>query len=97
MGWALNENCSKSQNLPSKFLIIEASQSNTTGVNEASNFIQYLKGKNLKMNISSSVNENLKDLISIKYYANNMQYTIYEGNNLNQDIFDSLYKKIISL
>ena len=97
MGWAINENCSKSQNLPSNFLIIETSLSNTARVNEASNFIQYLKGKNLQINISSSPNENLKDLISIKYYRNNMQYIIYEGNNLNQDIFDSLYKKIISL
>ena len=49
------------------------------------------------MNISSYTNESLKDIISIKYYTNNMQYIIYEGDNLNQDIFDSLYKKIISL
>ena len=97
MGWAISEFCSSSQKNPSNYLIIEASQSNTARANEASNFIQYLKGKNLKMNISSSVNENLKDLISIKYYTNNMQYIIYEGDNLNQDLFDSLYKKIMSL
>ena len=97
MGWAISEFCSGSQNKPSNYLIIEASQSNTARANEASNFIRYLKGKNLKMNISSSINENLKDLISIKYYTNNMQHIIYEGDNLNQDIFDSLYKKIISL
>ena len=97
MGWAINDYCSRSQNKPSNYLIIEASQSNTSGVNEALNFIQYLKGKNPKMNISSSTNENLNDIISVKYYTNNMLYIIYEGNNLSQDIFDSLYKKIISL
>ena len=97
MGWAISELCSSSQKKPSNYLIIEASQSNTARINEASNFIRYLKGKNLQMNISSSANENLKDLISIKYYTNNMQHIIYEGDNLNEEIFDSLYNKIISL
>ena len=86
----------RSQN-PTKYLVIELSKSNTKGNSTASSFNQFLKEKKLKIDFYTQANENIKDLIIIKYYKNNTMNLIYEGSYLSPDNFDSLYKKIISL
>ena len=93
MGWAFN-NCNVRSQPPSKYLTIELSDSNTSGRSQVSSFIQFLRERNLNVFYSTTSNESLKDSIKIKY---NSQNIIYEGNYLNQEMFDSLYKKIISL
>ena len=95
MGWALN-NCSVNQK-PSNYLIIELSPSNTSGGQKVNSFAKYLYQKNLNINVSLSQNENKKDLITMKYYASGKQEIIYEGNDLDEKVFDSLYNKIISI
>ena len=75
-------------------LIIELSSSNSDGRSAVSSFIQYLKEKEFNGNISIYSNENIKDNIIIKYYLSNKVKKIFEGNNLQEQIFDSLYKKL---
>ena len=96
MGWALN-NCSVgSQSPPAKYLTIEISKSNTSGNSQVSSFINFLRQRNLSVYYSTTSNENLKDVIIIKYNAGGQENVIYEGSDLTQEKFDSLYRKIIS-
>ena len=96
MGWALN-NCSlESQSRPSKHLTIELNESNTSGRSQVSSFINFLRQRNLNIYYSTKSNESLKDIIKIKYNAGT-ENIIYEGSDLTQERFDSLYRKIISL
>ena len=96
MGWALN-NCSVRNQKPSNYLIIELSPSNTSGCQKINSFGKYLYQKNANINVSISQNKNKKDLITMKYYTSGKQEIIYEGNDLGENVFDSLYNKIISI
>ena len=96
MGWALN-NCSVGNQRPSNYLLIELSPSNESGNNVVSSFTRYLYQKKLNINISTSPNSNKKDTIKMLYYSSGKQLTIYEGNDLQEKDFDSLYNKIISI
>ena len=96
MGWAQN-NCSVgSQSPPAKFLTIEISKSNTSGSSQVSSLIDFLRQKNVSVYYSTVSNESLKDVIKIKYNAGHTENVIYEGSDLTQERFDSLYRKIIS-
>ncbi len=96
MGWALN-NCSVGNQRPSNYMIVELSPSNESGNKAVSSFARFLYGKNLNINISTTQNSNKKDSIKMVYYSSGKQEVIYEGNDLDEKVFDSLYQKIISI
>ena len=92
MGWAFNNCSTKNQNSINHLVIEYSSQ----GAPSVSSFVQFLRLKTLNAKISTLSNGNKNDLINIKYYTCNRMVLIYEGNNLEEKDFDSLYSKIIS-
>ena len=96
MGWAIANACSLNQHeKPLNHLIIELSKDNSLGEQAVYSFIQYLKTKNIGLNISLQKNEYKNSLITMKYYTSRGNKTIFEGNQLVQDNFDSLYNQLI--
>ena len=97
MGWAFSNQCNMSQKENSvNYLIIQYSKNNNAGSEAVSSFIQYLRGRNVRINISLQTNESQSDLITMNFQGPNRQKMIYQGNQLDQQIFDSLYNQIIS-
>ena len=98
MGWALN-NCSQKSCSPNSnaVLIIEYSPSNNEAVQVINSLAQYIYGKNPNFKIQQATNSQNNDLITINYYNSNRKTTIYEGKDLSNKDFDSLYNKILSL
>ena len=94
MGWAF-DNCSIQSQKPYNTLIFELSSSNSDGRRAVSSFVQYLKEKRFNGNVSTYSNENIKDNIIIRHILSNKEKKIFEGNDLQEQIFDSLYKKLI--
>ena len=96
MGWAIANACSRSQNQNTlNYLLIELSKYNTDGEQAVSSFIQFLKTKNIRLNISIQKNEIQNSLITMKYYKSSGSKTIFEGNQLEQENFDSLYNQLL--
>ena len=78
-------------------LIIELSPYNFEGEKMAHAFIRYVKYRELVLKDSIIKNENMNNLICIKYNTYNGSRIIYNGTDLTQMQFDSLYRKIIIL
>ena len=97
MGWVI-ASCGKSQNeKPLNNLIIQLSKYNSSGYQEVYSFIQFIKSRNVKTNISIIPIEDKNDLIIINYHTQNGQKMIYQGIHLEQAIFDSLHNQMISM
>ena len=96
MGWVIADACSRSQKQNTlNYLLIELSKYNTNGEQAVSSFLQYLKTKNINLNISVQKNENQNNLITMKYYRSSGSKIIFEGNELEQKFFDSLYNQLL--
>ena len=97
MGWFF-ASCGKSQNeKPLNNLIIQLSKYNNSGYQEVYSFIEFIKSRNVKTNISIIPLEDKNNLIIINYHTPNGQKTIFQSNHLNQIIFDSLYNQMVSM
>ena len=93
MGWVVAACNSKSQ----KKLTIEVSTLNLEGHKVVDSFNKYIRGKDNSILTTIITNNNLGYNICIKYYAHNQGRIIYNGNDLKEEIFDSLYRQIIIL
>ena len=91
MGWVIAACNSKSQ----KRLIIDISPANIEGYNKVKLFIEYARKKDNNITYVINSNDYFANDICIKYFANNEGRIIYNGNDLNEALFDSLYRKII--
>ena len=91
MGWVIAACNSKTQ----KKLIIDISPANTEGYNKVKLFIEYVREKDNNITYVINSNDYFANDICIKYFANNDGRIIYNGNDLNEAFFDSLYRKII--
>ena len=78
-----------------KALIIELDENNIEGEKIANSFISYVKYRELVLNTSIVKKQNMNNLICIKYKTYNDSRIIYNGTDLTQMQFDSLYRKII--
>ena len=76
-------------------LIIELSPYNFEGEKMANAFIRYVKYRELVLKDSIIKKENMNNLICIKYNTYNGSRIIYNGTDLTQIQFDSLYRKIL--
>ena len=96
MGWAIANCIERSRNCcnSSKNLYIQYSPSNNESSKAISSFVQYIRGKNSDIQISTISAGNESDIVTIEYYSGNKHEIIYSGNNFNQSIFDSLYERI---
>ena len=94
MGWLICAACnSKSQK--QNVLYIELSEYNVKGAQIVNSFIQYIKSKQPNLNISLNKRIDVNELICIKYLNYNGGRIIYRGNDLNEKLFDSIYRNII--
>ena len=76
-------------------LIVELSPENIEGLKMANGFISYVKYRELALNASIIQNENMNNLISIKYKTYIDNKIIYNGTDFCQKYFPHLYQKII--
>ena len=96
MGWALNNACSyKSQ--PFKESKLTAVLSSQDDIDKIQSLIKFLKNKNLSFTPVVQTNGKNPKSIKIIYETSNAGDKIFEGENLSEEDFDSLYKKILSL
>ena len=96
MGWVIADACSRGQNENTlNYLLIDFSKDNSYGEQAVSSFIRFLKTKDIKLNISLQKNENKNSLITMKYYKSSGSKTIFEGTQLEQENFDSLYNQLL--
>ena len=93
MGWIVAACNSKSQ----KKLTIEISTLNIEGHKVVDSFVRYIREKDNSILTTIITNNNLVYNICIKYHANNQERIIYNGYDLKEEIFDSLYRQIIIL
>ena len=95
MGWALYNACSyKSQPIKeSKLTAVLSSQEDADIIKS---FIGFLRNKNLNFSPVILVNEKNPKKIKILYETSNTGEVIFEGENLTEEYYDSLYKKILS-
>ena len=97
MGWFF-ASCGKSQNeKPINNLIIQLSKYNSSGYQKVYSFIQFVRSRNIRTNISIIPLEDKNDLIIINYHTPNGQKMIFQGNHLDELIFDSLYNQMTSM
>ena len=95
MGWLVNAACN-SKNQRQKNLIIEISSYNYEGQKTVDSFIEYIRSKNAKINISLNKNDlqNNKFII-IKYFCFNNNRIIYNGYDFNEQNFEQIYRQMI--
>ena len=91
MGWIVAACNSKSQ----KRLTIDISTTNLEGQRVVDAFIKYIREKDNTIITSIIANNNMLNNICIKYDAHNQGRIIYNGYDLNEALFDSLYRQII--
>ena len=96
MGWALS-NASSYKSQPIKESKLTAVLSSQEDADIVKSFIGFLRNKNLNFSPVILVNEKNPKKIKILYETSNTGEVIFEGENLTEEYFDSLYKKILSL
>ena len=94
MGCVIAQACATEKE-KQRTLIIELSPYNVEGEKMANAFIMYVKYRELVLKYSIVKKENMDTLICIKYNTYNGSRIIYNGTDLTQMQFDSIYRKIM--
>jgi len=94
MGCVIASAC-ESEKDRQKILIIELDPINIQGENIANAFIKYVKYRELIMKTSIVKKENMNNLICIKYHTYKETRILYNGFDLSQNHFESIYQKIM--
>ncbi len=92
MGWVISSACNSEKQ---KNLIIDVSDFNSEGNKKVELFMNYIREKDKSIKIKKYLNDYLYKDICIKYYTNEDERIIYYGSELNEEIFDSLYRQIV--
>ena len=94
MGCYFAKVCSSEKERQRK-LEIELDPNNPYGESMANSFIKYVKYKEMYLNTCKTKKENMGSLICIKYQTHNDKRIIFNGADLNQLKFESLYRTIL--
>ena len=97
MGWALSNNACSNKSQPIKESKLTALLSSQEDADIIKSFIGFLRNKNLNFIPIILVNGKTQKKIKILNETTNTGEIIFEGENLSEEDFDSLYKKIPSL
>ena len=95
MGWFIYSACNPKKSHQQKSLNIEISEYNLKGEQIVNSLIQYIKSKDPNLNILVNKRIDVNEVICIKYFNYNEGRIIYRGNDLNETLFDSIYRNII--
>ena len=96
MGWVVGTVCNR-KNQSQKLLVIELSSSDIEGEKVVKSFIEYIKSKDATINFSLIKNETMNKCIIIRYICFNIKKIVYNGYDLNEQLFETIYRSMIIL
>ena len=96
MGWIFYNVCN-SKNQMHNLIVVEISSSNKEGELAVNSFIEYVNSRGSGIKFSIVKNEDINNLIVMKYYSYGIGRTVYNGYDFNQQYFEPIYRKMIMM